>query len=446
MRKTSDDVSMLSGPIGKSLLSFALPLLLGTVFQPLYNMADSFVVGNVLGEAALAAVSSASSLINLLVDMFVGLFTGAGILAATCYGGGDGERLSRAIRTTLVIGLAVGVFLTALGTLLSPTLLRLMHTPEDVMVNSLEYFRIYFAGSLAFIMYNCCAGLLQSLGDSVHPLKYLVAACLLNIVLDVLFVAVFDWGVGSAALATSIAQALSAVLCLRRLWKAQAEFGYALRPAGADRASVKQIMKLGVPAAFQNCMIALSNVFVQSGINLFDTQAIAGCGAWSKLEGFAVLPIVSLSLALSTFAGQNLGAGNFERVRRGTKLGIIAGAAMSVAVGAILYIFAPQLIGLFNSDPDVIAFGVWKAAWTAPFFVLVGVSNCIGGILRGMGRTVESMFVYLGCWCLIRVLLINVWLDIVMDIRIVFAAYPITWLLSTVFFTWRYRRCIKRLA
>ena len=309
MRKTSDDVSMLSGPIGKSLLSFALPLLLGSVFQQLYNMADSFVVGNVLGEAALAAVSSASSLINLLVDMFVGLFTGAGILAATCYGGGDGERLSRAIRTTLVIGLAVGVFLTALGTLLSPTLLRLMHTPEDVMVNSLEYFRIYFAGSLAFIMYNCCAGLLQSLGDSMHPLKYLVAACLLNIVLDVLFVAVFDWGVGSAALATIIAQALSAVLCLRRLWKAQAEFGYALRPAGADRASVKQIMKLGVPAAFQNCMIALSNVFVQSGINLFDTQAIAGCGAWSKLEGFAVLPIVSLSLALSTFAGQNLGAG-----------------------------------------------------------------------------------------------------------------------------------------
>ena len=151
MRKTSDDVSMLSGPIGKSLLSFALPLLLGSVFQQLYNMADSFVVGNVLGEAALAAVSSASSLINLLVDMFVGLFTGAGILAATCYGGGDGERLSRAIRTTLVIGLAVGVFLTALGTLLSPTLLRLMHTPEDVMVNSLEYFRIYFAGSLAFL-------------------------------------------------------------------------------------------------------------------------------------------------------------------------------------------------------------------------------------------------------------------------------------------------------
>ena len=172
---------------------------------------------------------------------------------------------------------------------------------------------------------------------------------------------------------------------------------------------------------------------MQSGINLFDTQAIAGCGAWSKLEGFAVLPIVSLSLALSTFAGQNLGAGNFERVRRGTKLGIIAGAAMSVAVGAILYIFAPQLIGLFNSDPDVIAFGVWKAAWTAPFFVPVGVSNCIGGSLRGMGRTVESMFVYLGCWCLIRVLLINVGLDIVRDIRIVFAAYPITWLLSTVF-------------
>ena len=204
--------------------------------------------------------------------------------------------------------------------------------------------------------------------------------------------------------------------------------------------TISEILHFGVPSSFQNCMIALSNVVVQSGINLFETQAIAGCGAWSKLEGFALLPILSFTMALSTFVGQNKGAGNQERIRKGTKFGIVCCAAMSIIIGIVLYMCAPLLVALFNRNTEVIAYGTLKARFSAPFFVLLGVSNCIGGILRGIGKTKTSMFIYLGCWCLVRIALIHVGLAFMKDIRIVLIAYPVTWLLSTVIFLWRYKR------
>ena len=249
---------MLEGPVWQGLVRFAIPLLLGSIFQQLYNTVDSLIVGNYLGDAALASVTSSSSLIMLFVDLFVGLFAGAGILVASTYGGKDRERLSRAIQTTLTLGVAVGILLTLAGTLLAPTILHWMQTPEEVMFHSLQYFRIYFSGSLAFIVYNCCTGILQNLGDSIHPLRYLIVASALNIFLDLLFIAGFHWGVGSAALATILSQGVSAVLCLIRLYRGQEIYGYDLHKLHIHRESLSQTLRYGVPSSIQNCVVALS--------------------------------------------------------------------------------------------------------------------------------------------------------------------------------------------
>ena len=356
-----------------------------------------------MGDHALAAVSSSSSLIYLLVDLFNGLFTGAGILVANLFGRGDREKLSHAVHTTMALGLLTGVLLTILGTLLAPVLLRAVDTPDVVIAESLSYFRIFFAGSLAFVMYNCCTGILHNIGDSVRPLLYLAAACAINIVLDIIFVGLLDGGVASVALATILAQGLSAALCLRRLCREQTVYQVFLPRVKIYPASCREILAYGIPSGFQNAVIAFSNVVVQANINLFDVKAIAGCGVWSKLEGFAVLSIVSFSMALSTFAGQNMGAGNNMRLRRGSGYGILACGGLAAVTGAVLFAFAPWLTALFKNDPEIIAFIAMRAHMVTPFFCLLGISNCIGGILRGMGKAKQSMAVYLFAWCAVRI-------------------------------------------
>lgn len=366
------------------------------------------IVGKWLGDHALAAVSSSSSLIYLLVDLFNGLFTGAGILVANLFGRGDREKLSHAVHTTMALGLLTGVLLTILGTLLAPVLLRAVDTPDVVIAESLSYFRIFFAGSLAFVMYNCCTGILHNIGDSVRPLLYLAAACAINIVLDIIFVGLLDGGVVSVALATILAQGLSAALCLRRLCREQTVYQVFLPRVKIYPASCREILAYGIPSGFQNAVIAFSNVVVQANINLFDVKAIAGCGVWSKLEGVAVLSIVSFSMALSTFAGQNMGAGNNMRLRRGSGYGILACGGLAAVTGAVLFAFAPWLTALFKNDPEIIAFSVMRAHMVTPFFCLLGISNCIGGILRGMGKAKQSMAVYLFAWCAVRIAFISI--------------------------------------
>lgn len=366
------------------------------------------IVGKWLGDHALAAVSSSSSLIYLLVDLFNGLFTGAGILVANLFGRGDREKLSHAVHTTMALGLLTGVLLTILGTLLAPVLLRAVDTPDVVIAESLSYFRIFFAGSLAFVMYNCCTGILHNIGDSVRPLLYLAAACAINIVLDIIFVGLLDGGVVSVALATILAQGLSAALCLRRLCREQTVYQVFLPRVKIYPASCREILAYGIPSGFQNAVIAFSNVVVQANINLFDVKAIAGCGVWSKLEGVAVLSIVSFSMALSTFAGQNMGAGNNMRLRRGSGYGILACGGLAAVTGAVLFAFAPWLTALFKNDPEIIAFIAMCAHMVTPFFCLLGISNCIGGILRGMGKAKQSMAVYLFAWCAVRIAFISI--------------------------------------
>lgn len=317
MDKVQSKTLLTEGPIWQRLTAFAFPLFLGHLFQQLYNTADSLIVGNFLGSNALAAVSSSGSLIFLLVGFFNGIAIGAGVVIARYFGARQTKELQKAIHTTVGFGIISGLLLTILGLLLAPQILILMKTPKDVLPNSILYFRVYFLGSLPFVLYNNFVGILRSVGDSRHPLYYLIISSLINIVLDLLFVGVFHMGVGSAAAATIISQFISAGLCLYRLTvKSPEEYRVHLKEIKLDPYMLKQIISNGLPAGIQNSIISVANVVVQSNINSFGNIAMAGCGSYSKIEGFGFLPITCFSMSLTTFISQNLGAKKYERAKR----------------------------------------------------------------------------------------------------------------------------------
>lgn len=311
MNKTAQQTTLMTeGSIWKKIIAFAIPLFLGNLFQQLYNTADSLIVGNFLGSEALAAVSSSGSLIFLMVGFFNGIAIGAGVVIGRYYGAREIEKVQKAIHTTIAFGLAAGVLLTLIGVCLTPQLLIWMGTPSDVLPNSITYFRIYFCGSLAFVLYNIFVGILQSVGDSRHPLVYLIVSSVVNILLDLLFVGVFRFGVGSAALATIISQFVSAILCIIRLSRSPEDYRVHIRKIRFDLFFLKQIIQNGLPSGFQNSIISIANVVVQANINSFGKMAMAGCGAYSKIEGFGFLPITCFAMSMTTFISQNLGAKN----------------------------------------------------------------------------------------------------------------------------------------
>lgn len=419
----------------KKLLGFAIPLFFGNLFQQLYNTADSLIVGNFVGSDALAAVSSSGSLIFLLVGLFNGISMGAGVVIARYFGARDQENVTRAVHTTVFFGVVSGLLLTVLGIVMTPLLLRWMGTPESVLPQSITYFRIYFAGILGLVLYNIAVGILQAMGDSKHPLIYLIISSCINVVLDLLFVAVLGYGVGAAALATIIAQGVSAVLAFRRLMTNQGEYRVQPRLVRYDRPMLKQILAVGLPSGLQNSIISLANVIVQSNINAFGANAMAGCGVYFKVEGFGFLPVTCFAMALSTFVSQNLGAGREERAKKGTLLGTLCSMAVAELVGLCLYFLSPYIMAAFNRDPNVVAFGVSQARTEALFYFLLSFSHCMAGVLRGAGRAKVPMLVMLACWCVIRITYITITVAIIPDIRVVFWAYPITWSLSGLAFS-----------
>ena len=429
-----------TGSVPRKMLLFALPIFLSNLFQQLYNAVDSLIVGQFIGQQALAAVSSSSSLILLLIGFINGVSLGAGVLIARFYGAEDEEHLERAVHTTLALGLTAGAVLTVLGVVLSPLILHWMGTPADVIDNSILYFRVYFLGSIAVVLYNMGASILQSVGDSRSPMVYLILASLTNVVLDLLFVAVFRWGVGSAALATILSQILSAFLAFRRLTRTQACYRVNWRRIRFEGPMLRQVVTLGIPSGVQSSVVSLANVIVQANINAFGSAAMAGCGAYSKIEGFAFLPVTCFALALSTFVSQNIGARRFDRVRQGMKFGLICSPVLAELIGVAIFTLAPFLIALFNSDPTVVSFGVDDARTVALFYCLLSFSHCCAGILRGMGRPVVPMAIMLCVWCALRITYITVTVHFIPDIHVVYWAYPLTWAISSVLFLFCLRR------
>lgn len=425
---------MTEGSVWRHIVRFALPVFWGNLFQQLYNVVDSLVVGNFLGGDALAAVGSSSSLIFLLVGLFSGVFTGASVVISRFYGARDEASVRDAVHTTVAFGLVSGVVITIAGVLLTPRLLVWMDTPASVLPNSILYFRIYFSGVIFVILYNTAAGIFQAVGDSRHPLYYLILSSFINVALDLLFVAGFGMGVDGAALATVISQAVSAGLGFYRLCRATGPYRVWPKKVRFHGPLLRQLLTLGIPSGLQNSIIAIANVVVQSSINLYGATAMAGCGSYSKIEGFAFLPINSFALALSTFIGQNLGAREYARARRGARFGIVCCMLMAEAVGVLINLGAPLLIRLFNSEPQVVAYGVLQARTITLFYFLLAFSHSVAGVMRGAGRAIVPMLVMLVCWCLIRVSYIMLIARVSADIQMIFWAYPLTWTLSSIAF------------
>ena len=440
-RMFKGQVSLTEGSVARGMLVFAIPIFFSNLFQQLYNAVDSLIVGNFLGGNALAAVGSSGSLIFLLTGFVNGVSLGAGVLIARHYGAKDSEALKRTVHTTVALGIAASVALTVLGVILTPQILRWMGTPEDVFVNSVVYFRVYFLGSTAVVLYNIGASILQSVGNSRSPMYYLIAASLLNVVLDLLFVGVFHYGVGAAALATIISQAASAFLAFRKLILSQEDYGVRWRQVRFHAATLRAVVAQGVPSGVQNSVISLANVIVQANINSFGAQAMAGCGAYSKIEGFAFLPVTCFSMALATFVSQNIGAAKLDRVRKGMRFGLITSPLLAEGIGLAIFGLAPLLIGAFNNEPDVVAFGVQQARTVALFYCLLAFSHCCAGILRGLGRPTVPMVVMLAVWCALRITYITVVLRLIPNIGVIFWAYPLTWSISSALFAWYLAHC-----
>ena len=422
------------GSVPRKMLSFALPIFLSNLFQQLYNAVDSLIVGNFIGSAALAAVGSSASMIMLLVGFINGVSLGAGVVIARFYGADDRENLSRALHTTVALGIAAGLVLTVVGVLLTPQILRWMGTPGDVIGNSIAYFRVYFLGSSAVVLYNMCASILQSVGDSRSPMKYLIFASLTNVVLDLLFVALFRWGVASAALATILSQTLSALLAFRKLTHTGHSYRLSWRQVRFHGDMLRQVVYLGIPSGVQNSVISLANVIVQANINAFGSAAMAGCGAYSKIEGFAFLPVSCFSMALATFVSQNIGARRYDRVRSGIRFGLLCSPLLAEAIGLGIFVLSPLLIAAFNSSPEVIAYGVADARTVSLFYFLLAFSHCCAGILRGTGRPIIPMAIMLATWCALRIAYITAVTHFIPDIRVIYWAYPLTWFLGGLLF------------
>ena len=425
-------MDMTRGKPWRLITAFAIPVLLSQVFQQLYNPADALIVGRFLGDEALAAVSSSGTLIFLIISFFTGMSMGASVTISRYFGAGDYARVSRAIHTNVLLAILCGIVLTVFGVALTPTFLRWMGTDPDVLPEAISYFRYYFFGILAVVMYNTCKGIMNALGDSRRPLYYLILSSLVNIVLDLLFIAVFHWGVWSAAAATTISQAVSMVLCLIHLTKKGTIYQVRLRDLRLDREMLGQIFRYGLPSGVQNSVIGFANVIVQSNINSFGKLAMAAYGAYSKLEGFAFLPVTSFTMALTTYVSQNLGAGEYDRAKKGSRFGIITSLLLAELIGVLMYLFAPQLTAIFTETPEVIALGVEQARTISLFYCLLAFSHAVASVCRGAGKAFVPMTIMLVFWCVVRITYITTVMHFVHDIQYIYWAYPITWSLSSI--------------
>lgn len=438
--KTKQKGLMTEGVIWKELLLFSVPLLLGNLFQQLYNAVDSVVVGNYIGAQALAAVGSSAPVINLLVSFFMGLSVGAGVIISRYFGARNMESLQDSIHTSLALTMTAGIFMTLFGIIFSPTILRWIGTPMDVMSSSVLYLRIYFGGILSVMLYNMGSGILRAVGDSKNPLYFLIVSSITNILLDLLFVIVFDMGIAGVGWATLIAQTISAVLTLLLLIKTKQEYKVTIKKIRFHKDKLIEIIRLGLPSGIQNGVVSFSNVIVQSNINAFGSLAMAGCGAYTKIDGFAILPVMSYSMALTTFTGQNMGAKKYDRVKQGARSGIIMSLLTTIAISALLLIFGEQVLSIFSDNPKVISYGLYMMHVLAPFYIFLAISHAFNGIIRGAGITTIPMIVMITCWCGMRMTWILASVPIFHDIGVVFMGWPLTWAASALWLFLYYKK------
>ncbi len=434
MKANQGMMDLTKGSIAKGLVQFTIPVIFSQILQQLYSIADAWVLGNYADNTAFAAVSSTNSLIFLMIGLFNGTAIGGGVVISRYFGAKDEKGVEMAIHTNVLFGLIASVLVTLAGLFLIPQMIKLMKVPEDVLPQSLLYFRIYFAGSATVILYNVFTSIMRALGDSIHPLYYLAFSSVVNVVLDLLLVAKFHQGVAGAAFATVLSQGLSMLLCLMRMRKSKDYTRISWKKIKWYPKMMKKVIQQGLPAGIQNSVISIGNVVIQTNINAFGEFAMTGAGAHSKIEGFVFIPITSMVLTLPTFISQNLGAKEYDRAKKGALFGILTSVILAEGIGLIVYVFSPQLIHIFAKSEEAVRYGVIQERIMTLFYGLMAFSHSATGVLRGSGRSIVPMVTMLGIWCGVRVLYVTIAIQIVPVFQTICWAYPLTWGLSSIVF------------
>ena len=430
---------MTGGSISKLLIAFAIPLLMGNLFQQLYNTVDSLVVGNFVRKEALAAVGSTTPIINTLVMFFGGVAVGASVIISRYFGAHDDEKLHTAIETTMALTFVSSILCTVLGIYIAPALLRFMDTPEDVLPEAATYLKIYFAGVSGLLIYNMTSGILRAVGDTKRPLYFLILSSIMNIVLDLIFVIYFHMGIAGVAYATIISQFVSSILVLTILTRSTENYRFVWKDLCFNKKMLSQICKVGFPVGLQLAVTSFSNVYVQSYINSFGSSCMAGWSSYVKIDSFLMLPLQSMSQASTTFASQNIGAKNVKRVKDGTKTALLLSSAVIFVLAAILWIFAPQMTALFNQDPEVIYYGTLFLRLCVFAVVLCCPNQIYAGTLRGAGDAKNPMYIMLFSFVVFRQIYLYLVNRFAYSPYTIGFGYPAGWLLCTILMTVCYR-------
>lgn len=424
------EIDMINGPLFGKIVLYTIPLIAAGILQLLFNTADMVVVGRYAGSNALGAVGATASLINLLINVFMGLSVGANVAIAHYYGAGRFEELSRSLHTAISLGILCGFILLVIGQLFSEPMLILMGTPKDILPLSVSYMKIYFCGMPVMLLYNFGAAVLRAVGDTKRPLYYLSLAGVINVILNLIFVIRFGMGVRGVAWATNISQAVSAILIIRCLIKNEGPCRLTLSKLCLDKKETIRIAKVGLPAGFQGAIFSISNVLIQSSVNSFGAIAVAGNTATCNLEGFVYNSMNSFHQTAISFTGQNMGAKNMKRVQRVLSICLLCVTVTGLGMGLIGFAFGSELLGIYSTDPAVVAFGLRRMAIIFPTYFLCGVMDVMVGSLRGMGFSIMPMTVSLLGACVFRIIWIMTVFSINHTPEFLYVSYPISWFIT----------------
>ena len=431
-KNNKNTLLMTQGNIWKLLITFSIPLIIGNLLQQMYNTADSIIVGNFVGSNGLAAVGSGTALINLIIAFAQGASVGAGVVVSQYIGADKKDKIKISVHTSICISIILGLILSLLGIFASPSLLIMMKTPKVVLKSSILYLQIYCGGLIFNVIYIMATGILNAAGNSKKPLVYLAIASFTNIILDLLFIKIFKLGVMGAAIATDISQAISCILAIGYLLKVKSDYKLYIKDLKINKETAVKIIKIGLPTAIQNMVISFSNVLVQSSVNAYGATAMAGYAAYLKIDGFNILPVLSISMAVTTFTGQNVGANRLDRVKKGMYSSLIMVLVYTVFIGAVLLIFSHQVLGLFTHSAQVIMYGQLAMKYFCPYYFLLGILNVLAGTVRGAGKGIPPMIILLFSMCIFRILWIKIALPFYSSIDGVFILYPISWLVGAI--------------
>ncbi len=440
MNEQTKTTMMTEGSVVKNIFFFSVPLILGNLLQQLYNTVDSIIVGNYVGSNALAAIGSSTSLVYLLIAFSQGVSVGAGVVISQRLGQKNKEGVQTSVHTALALAVILGIILTVGGILFSKEILLWMNTPEEVLTDAVTYLRLYSAGMVFNVVYNMAAGILNAAGNSKRSLGYLAIASVTNLILDLVFIVGMKTGIAGAAIATNIGQIVSCVLAIWFLVRTQTDYKVCLSKIKIHKATAGLIIKIGLPTGFQNMVISLSNILVQSSVNSFGANAMAGFGAYMKVDGFNVLPVTSFGMAATTFVGQNFGAGKLERVKRGMWITLGIGMIYTITTGILLLTFSETIMQLFSHDPAVIAYGRQAMRFFCPFYWVLSILHALSGTVRGTGKSMPPMIVLLISLCLFRVLWVQFVMPNIASIEGIFMLYPISWTIGSglmILYTWK---------